>query len=91
MDTPHTYAKGDDQFPEQALPFIARGAGCRARGADGNEFIEYGMRLRAVPHGYRFAPLTTRVQFGTWAISAGAAPSLARHSRLTGSISSEIE
>ncbi len=23
----HTYAKGDDQFPEQAPPFIARGEG----------------------------------------------------------------
>ena len=24
----HTYAKGDDQFPEQAPPFIVRGSGC---------------------------------------------------------------
>ena len=43
----HTYAKGDDQFPEEAPPFIVRGAGCHAWDRDGREFIEYGMGLRA--------------------------------------------
>ena len=51
----HTYAKGDDQYPEQAPGFIVRGEGCQVWDADGNRFIEYGMGLRAVTlgHGYR--------------------------------------
>ena len=28
----HTYAKGDDQYPELAPSFIARGKGCRHLG-----------------------------------------------------------
>ena len=50
----HTYAKGDDQFPEGLAPVIARGSGCRIWDVDGNEYLEYGMGLRAVTlgHGY---------------------------------------
>jgi glutamate-1-semialdehyde 2,1-aminomutase len=48
----HTYAKGDDQYPEEAPAFIERGAGCRVWDLDGNEFIEYGMGLRAVALGH---------------------------------------
>ena len=50
----HTYAKGDDQFPENAPGFIARGEGSHVWDADGNEFIEYGMGLRAVTLGHAF-------------------------------------
>src|SRR5262252_5081177 len=50
----HTYAKGDDQFPEQAPAFIVRGKGCHSWDLDGNEFIEYGMGLRAVTLGHAF-------------------------------------
>jgi glutamate-1-semialdehyde 2,1-aminomutase len=53
----HTYAKGDDQFPEQAPPFIVRGSGCHVWDVDGKEFIEYGMGLRAVTLGHAFAPV----------------------------------
>src|ERR1700691_618181 len=53
----HTYAKGDDQFPEQAPAFIVRGKGCHVWDVDGNEFIEYGMGLRAVTLGHAFAPV----------------------------------
>ena len=51
----HTYAKGDDQYPVLAPGFLARGDGCHVWDVDGNEFIEYGMGLRAVTlgHGYR--------------------------------------
>jgi glutamate-1-semialdehyde 2,1-aminomutase len=51
----HTYAKGDDQYPLYSPGFIARGEGCHVWDVDGNEFIEYGMGLRAVTlgHGYR--------------------------------------
>lgn len=48
----HTYAKGDDQYPEQAPGFIARGRGCHVWDVDGNEFIEYGMGLRSVALGH---------------------------------------
>jgi glutamate-1-semialdehyde 2,1-aminomutase len=50
----HTYAKGDDQYPEQAPGFIVRGKGCHVWDLDGNEFIEYGMGLRAVTLGHAF-------------------------------------
>jgi glutamate-1-semialdehyde 2,1-aminomutase len=50
----HTYAKGDDQYPEDAPGFIARGAGAHVWDVDGNEFIEFGAGLRSVTlgHGY---------------------------------------
>jgi glutamate-1-semialdehyde 2,1-aminomutase len=53
----HTYAKGDDQYPEQAPAFIVRGKGCHVWDVDGNEFIEYGMGLRAVTLGHAFEPV----------------------------------
>jgi glutamate-1-semialdehyde 2,1-aminomutase len=53
----HTYAKGDDQYPERAPGFIARGKGCHVWDLDGNEFIEYGMGLRAVTLGHAFEPV----------------------------------
>jgi glutamate-1-semialdehyde 2,1-aminomutase len=53
----HTYAKGDDQYPEQAPGFITHGKGCHVWDLDGNEFIEYGMGLRAVTLGHAFEPV----------------------------------
>ncbi|MEO7385404.1 MAG: glutamate-1-semialdehyde 2,1-aminomutase [Gammaproteobacteria bacterium] len=53
----HTNAKGDDQFPEEAPGFIARGQGCHVWDLDGNEFIEYGMGLRSVTLGHAYAPV----------------------------------
>jgi glutamate-1-semialdehyde 2,1-aminomutase len=53
----HTYAKGDDQFPEQSPGFMVRGKGCHAWDVDGNEFIEYGMGLRSVTLGHAYEPL----------------------------------
>lgn len=53
----HTYAKGDDQFPVSAPPFIARGQGCHAWDLTGRKFIEYGMGLRAVTLGHAFEPV----------------------------------
>lgn len=64
----HTYAKGDDQFPECAPPFMVRGKGCHAWDNDGNEFIEYGMGLRAITLGHAFEPVVQaavrQMQFG---------------------------
>ena len=53
----HTYAKGDDQYPEQSPGFIVRGKGCHVWDIDGNKFIEYGMGLRAVTLGHAFEPV----------------------------------
>jgi glutamate-1-semialdehyde 2,1-aminomutase len=54
----HTYAKGDDQYPELAPGFIARGRGCHAWDVDGNEFIEYNMGLRSVTLGHAYPEVT---------------------------------
>lgn len=48
----HTYAKGDDQYPEFLAPVVARGSGCHVWDVDGNAYIEYGMGLRAVTLGH---------------------------------------
>jgi glutamate-1-semialdehyde 2,1-aminomutase len=65
----HTYAKGDDQYPEHAPGFIVRGKGCHVWDLDGNEYIEYGMGLRAVTLGHAFDPVVEaaykQMQLGT--------------------------
>jgi glutamate-1-semialdehyde 2,1-aminomutase len=48
----HTYAKGDDQYPEGLAPVISRGKGSHVWDVDGNEYIEYGSGLRAVSLGH---------------------------------------
>ena len=53
----HTYAKGDDQYPEALSPILTRGAGCRVWDVDGREYIEYGMGLRSVTLGHAFEPV----------------------------------
>ena len=50
----HTYAKGDDQWPANAPALLVRGQGCRVWDVDGNEFVEYGMGLRAVGLGHAY-------------------------------------
>ncbi len=65
----HTYAKGDDQFPENAPAFVVRGEGCHVWDTEGNEFIEYGMGCRAVTLGHVFPSVVKAAQdampFGT--------------------------
>lgn len=65
----HTYAKGDDQYPEGMAPYLVRGAGSHVWDTDGNEFIEYGSGLRAVTLGHAYAPVVEAVRkqlaFGT--------------------------
>lgn len=53
----HTYAKGDDQYPYESPSFIVKGSGCHVWDTDGNEFIEYGMGLRAVTLGHAIGPI----------------------------------
>lgn len=65
----HTYAKGDDQFPEFMAPYIIKGKGCKVWDIDGNEFIEYGMGLRSVGLGHAFEPVvkaaTNQIKLGS--------------------------
>jgi len=58
----HTYAKGDDQYPAGMAPVIERGAGCRVRDIDGNEFVEFGSGLRSVTLGHGFEPVIDAVR-----------------------------
>ncbi|MCE3553467.1 glutamate-1-semialdehyde 2,1-aminomutase [Pseudonocardia sp. RS11V-5] len=48
----HTYAKGDDQFPEGMAPVISRGRGAHVWDVDGNFYVEYGSGLRSVVLGH---------------------------------------
>src|SRR5882757_3660103 len=48
----HTYAKGDDQYPEDMAPVISHGRGSHVWDVDGNEYIEYGSGLRSVSLGH---------------------------------------
>lgn len=58
----HTYAKGDDQYPENAPAFVARGEGCHVWDDRGRDFIEYGMGLRAVTLGHAYSSVVSRVR-----------------------------
>lgn len=58
----HTYARGDDQYPEGMAPVIDRGSGCRVWDIDGNEFVEFGSGLRATVLGHGFEPVVRAVQ-----------------------------
>ncbi len=53
----HTYAKGDDQYPEHMPVYLVRGRGSRVWDVDGNEFIEYGMGMRSVTLGHAYEPV----------------------------------
>ncbi|MGW1011388.1 glutamate-1-semialdehyde 2,1-aminomutase [Streptomyces termitum] len=48
----HTYAKGDDQYPEGLAPVISRGLGAHVWDVDGNRYVEYGSGLRSVSLGH---------------------------------------
>jgi glutamate-1-semialdehyde 2,1-aminomutase len=57
----HTYAKGRDQFPEGMAPIMERGSGCHVWDVDGNEYIEWGMGLRAVTLGHGYPAVTAAI------------------------------
>ncbi|MFD3515671.1 glutamate-1-semialdehyde 2,1-aminomutase [Streptomyces sp. NPDC058657] len=48
----HTYAKGDDQYPEHLAPVISHGNGAYVWDVDGNRYVEYGSGLRSVSLGH---------------------------------------
>jgi glutamate-1-semialdehyde 2,1-aminomutase len=58
----HTFAKGSDQYPEGMAPVLTRGRGARVWDVDGNEFVEYGMGMRAVTLGHAYEPVLEAVR-----------------------------
>ena len=48
----HTYAKGDDQYPEDLAPVISHGRGAHVWDVDGNRYVVYGSGLRSVSLGH---------------------------------------
>ena len=52
----------DSQYPEGMAPVLARGHGARVWDVDGNEFVEYGMGMRAVTLGHGYAPVLDAVR-----------------------------
>jgi glutamate-1-semialdehyde 2,1-aminomutase len=58
----HTYAKGDDQYPEGLAPIISHGRGAHVYDVDGNEYIEYGSGLRSVALGHAHPRITEAVR-----------------------------
>jgi glutamate-1-semialdehyde 2,1-aminomutase len=53
----HTYAKGDDQYPEQFPIYVDHGSGCHVWDVEGREFIEYNMGVRSVTLGHAYEPV----------------------------------
>jgi len=58
----HTYAKGDDQFPEFMAPYLVRGRGAHVWDVDGNQFVEFGAGLRSVTLGHAYEPVVRAAQ-----------------------------
>ncbi|MCH0561799.1 MULTISPECIES: glutamate-1-semialdehyde 2,1-aminomutase [unclassified Streptomyces] len=58
----HTYAKGDDQYPEDLAPVISHGHGAHVWDVDGNRYIEYGSGLRSVSLGHAHPRVTEAVR-----------------------------
>ena len=48
----HTYSRGFDQYPLNAPQILERGKGPFVYTKEGDEFLDYGMGLRAVNVGY---------------------------------------
>ncbi|MFG2314433.1 glutamate-1-semialdehyde 2,1-aminomutase [Streptomyces tendae] len=58
----HTYAKGEDQYPENLAPVISHGRGAHVWDVDGNRYIEYGSGLRSVSLGHAHPRVTEAVR-----------------------------
>jgi glutamate-1-semialdehyde 2,1-aminomutase len=58
----HTYAKGEDQYPEGMAPVISHGRGAHVWDVDGHGYIEYGSGLRSVSLGHAHPRVTEAVR-----------------------------
>lgn len=50
----HTYSRADDSYPVNVPSILARGAGAQVWDMEGNQFLDFGMALRAVTVGYGY-------------------------------------
>jgi glutamate-1-semialdehyde 2,1-aminomutase len=57
-----TYSRSQDCFPANAPDTFTSGKGCRVTAADGREFIDWGMGLRAVLLGYCYPAVDDAVK-----------------------------
>lgn len=48
----HTYSRGDDQYPSNAPQLLEKGKGAYVSTPNGQQFLDYGMALRAITLGY---------------------------------------
>jgi glutamate-1-semialdehyde 2,1-aminomutase len=58
----HTYAKGEDQYPEGMAPVMSHGRGAHVWDVDGNRYIEYGSGLRSVSLGHAHPRVVSAVR-----------------------------
>lgn len=58
----HTYAKGEDQYPEGMAPVISHGRGAHVWDVDGHSYVEYGSGLRSVSLGHAHPRVTEAVR-----------------------------
>jgi glutamate-1-semialdehyde 2,1-aminomutase len=58
----HTYAKGEDQYPEGLAPVISHGRGAHVWDLDGHSYVEYGSGLRSVSLGHAHPRVTEAVR-----------------------------
>lgn len=71
----HTYSRGDDQYPSNAPQIFERGKGAYAYTPDGEEFLDYGMGLRAVTLGYAYESVAEAAIKEIWNGNTQARPS----------------
>ena len=62
----HTYAKGDDQYPEGMAPVLTAGKGARVWDLDGNEYLEFGSGVRSVTLGHAYPSVCLAAQQAIW-------------------------
>ena len=58
----HTYAKGDDQYPEDYPAFIVRGSGCHVWDVDGTERIDFNGNYTSLVIGHAHPDVVKAVQ-----------------------------
>src|SRR4051812_9354393 len=76
----HTYSRGDDQYPSNAPQILERGKGAYVWDAEGTQYLDYGMALRAVTIGY-----------ANERVNAAAAREMAKGVNLTRASMTELE
>lgn len=72
----HTYSRGDDQYPSNAPQLFEKGKGAYAYTPEGEEFLDYGMGLRAVTLGYANERVANAAIKQIWNGNTQARPSL---------------